>query len=130
VAGEAIAHVMTPRTVNAIPMANTKLAGFGAMYPSWLQYLVGTSTRPSTTGKWGEMCELLHTSLVVYQPTADTVGPSSQIWGPFPGMHEPPFTGLTCRSKARRKSATSASTCAANGQAAAAAAEEGEADHP
>ena len=39
-AGEAIAHVMTPRTVNAIPMANTKLAGFGAMYPSWLQYLV------------------------------------------------------------------------------------------
>ena len=44
VAGEAIAHVMTARTVNAIPMANTKLAGFGGMYPllapvtCWYQY--------------------------------------------------------------------------------------------
>ena len=37
--GAANAHVMTPRTVNAIPTANTSLAGFGfgAMYPSWRQ---------------------------------------------------------------------------------------------
>jgi hypothetical protein len=39
VLGAANAHVMTPRTVNAIPTANTSLAGFGfgAMYPSWRQ---------------------------------------------------------------------------------------------
>ena len=37
--GAANAHVMTPRMVNAIPTANTSLAGFGfgAMYPSWRQ---------------------------------------------------------------------------------------------
>ena len=37
--GAANAHVMTPRTINAIPTANTSLAGFGfgAMYPSWRQ---------------------------------------------------------------------------------------------
>jgi hypothetical protein len=32
--------------VNAIPTANTNLAGFGVMLPSWLRYL-GTSTGPS-----------------------------------------------------------------------------------
>jgi hypothetical protein len=38
--GAANAHIMTVRTVNAIPTANNNLAGFGfgAMYPSWLQY--------------------------------------------------------------------------------------------
>jgi hypothetical protein len=39
VLGAANAHVTTPKTVNAIPTANTSLAGFGcgAMYPSWRQ---------------------------------------------------------------------------------------------
>jgi hypothetical protein len=41
---------MTARMVNAIPTANTNLAGFGAiLFPSWLQY-PGASTRPSTAG--------------------------------------------------------------------------------
>jgi hypothetical protein len=40
---------MAARMVNAIPTANTNLAGFGfgAMFPSG--YPAGTSTRPSTT---------------------------------------------------------------------------------
>jgi hypothetical protein len=39
VLGAANAHVITPRTVNAIPTANMSLAGFGfgAMDPSWRQ---------------------------------------------------------------------------------------------
>jgi hypothetical protein len=71
---------MTPRTVNAIPMANTKLAGFGAMYPSWLQYLV-VPVLVLVPRANGGRCVSYFTLrwLFISQP---------QIWGPFPGMHE------------------------------------------
>jgi hypothetical protein len=53
---------MTARMVNAIPKANANLAGFGATSaPSSPQIAMSQDFR----GESGELCELLHTSLVV-----------------------------------------------------------------
>ena len=53
---------MTARMVNAIPTANTSLAGFGAICsPSWRTRSLGRIVRTEP----GEMYELFHTSLLV-----------------------------------------------------------------
>src|SRR5262249_27479689 len=68
---------MAARMVDAIPAANTNLAGFGAIcFPSWQTKSLGRIVRTEP----GEMCELLHTSPLVQKMMGSQCSATARGW--------------------------------------------------
>src|SRR5215813_13714918 len=74
---------MAARMVDAIPAANTNLAGFGAIcFPSWQTKSLGRIVRTEP----GEMCELLHTSPLVQKMMGSQCPATARGWSLFSAL--------------------------------------------